>query len=176
MQTVLWVAVAVVAATWYLTWTATRIDRLHARVEGARSALDAQLLRRSSVALELATSALLDPATSVLLAGVAHDARAAGPDDREPVESDLTKALRATFDDTDTVAAVGTDPYGAELLAELEAAARRVQLARRFHNDAVRATVAVRRQRVVRYLRLAGRAPMPETVEMEDTVPAAVTR
>ena len=176
MQTVLWVAVVVVAVTWYLTWTATRIDRLHARVDGARAALDAQLLRRASVALELATSSLLDPATSVLLAGAAHDARAAGTDDREPVESDLTKALRAAFADPDTVAAVRADPYGAGLLTELEAAARRVQLARRFHNDAVRATVAVRRQRVVRYLRLAGRAPMPETVEMEDTPPAAVTR
>jgi hypothetical protein len=39
----------------YVSWRAGRIDRLHARVEMARAALDVTLLRRSSVALELAT-------------------------------------------------------------------------------------------------------------------------
>ncbi|HYK30083.1 MAG TPA: hypothetical protein VEV61_19145, partial [Streptosporangiaceae bacterium] len=52
----------------YVSWRAGRLDRLHARVEGARFALDAALVRRSSIALELAASGLLDPATSVLLA------------------------------------------------------------------------------------------------------------
>jgi hypothetical protein len=37
----------VVLVAWYLTFYATRLDRLHARVEGARSALDAQLVRRA---------------------------------------------------------------------------------------------------------------------------------
>ncbi|MGH8869331.1 MAG: hypothetical protein ACRDYU_15230 [Actinomycetes bacterium] len=174
MQTLAVVLAAVVAATWYLTWTAARLDRLHARIEGARAALDAQLLRRASVAQELAISALLDPATSVLLAAAAHEARACGEEDREVAESDLTKALRAAFDDPEAVAAVSADPYGGELLAELGAAARRVQLARRFHNDAVRAARAVRRQRVVRYLRLAGRAPLPDSFEIEDSPPAFV--
>jgi hypothetical protein len=63
----------------YVSWRAGRIDRLHARVDMARAALDATLLRRSSVALELATSGLLDPATSLLLAGAVHGTRAAGP-------------------------------------------------------------------------------------------------
>ena len=52
----------------YVSWRAGRIDRLHARVDIARVALDVTLLRRSSVAQELATSGLLDPATSLLLA------------------------------------------------------------------------------------------------------------
>ena len=56
----------------YVSWRAGRIDRLHARVEMARTALDVTLLRRSSVALELATSGLLDPATSLLLAAAVH--------------------------------------------------------------------------------------------------------
>ena len=54
------------------------------------------LVRRSSVALELAASGLLDPATSLLLAGAAHDARAAG-EPNDLAESDLTRALRAAF-------------------------------------------------------------------------------
>ncbi len=59
----------------YVSWRAGRIDRLHARVEMARAALDVTLLRRSSVALELATSGLLDPATSLLLAAAVHGTR-----------------------------------------------------------------------------------------------------
>src|SRR5678815_3445570 len=69
-------ALAIFAA-WYLTFSATRLDRLHARVEGARSALDAQLVRRASVTLQLAASGRLDPATSLLLADAAHEAREA---------------------------------------------------------------------------------------------------
>jgi hypothetical protein len=62
----------------YVSWRAGRIDRLHTRVDMARAALDVTLLRRSSVALELATSGLLDPATSLLLAA-AVDGTRAGP-------------------------------------------------------------------------------------------------
>jgi hypothetical protein len=62
----------------YVSWRAGRIDRLHARVETARAALDVTLLRRSSVALELATSGLLDPATSLLLAAAVHGTRTGG--------------------------------------------------------------------------------------------------
>jgi hypothetical protein len=63
----------------YVSWRAGRIDRLHARVDIARVALDVTLLRRSSVAQELATSGLLDPATSLLLAGAVHGTRSAIP-------------------------------------------------------------------------------------------------
>ena len=75
---VILIAVAAVLVGVYVSWRAGRLDRLHARVDGARAALDAALVRRSSVALELAACGLLDPATSLLLAGAAHDARAAG--------------------------------------------------------------------------------------------------
>jgi hypothetical protein len=63
----------------YVSWRAGRIDRLHARVDMARAALDATLLRRSSVALELATSGLLDPATGLLLANAVDGTRTAEP-------------------------------------------------------------------------------------------------
>src|SRR5215472_7949929 len=68
-------AVAIVGV--YVSWRAGRLDRLHSRLDAARFALDAALVRRSSIALELASSGLLDPATSMLLAGAAHDARSA---------------------------------------------------------------------------------------------------
>ena len=168
--------VAVVALlVWYLSWTAARLDRLHARVEGARAALDAQLVRRASVTLELATSGLLDPASSVLLADAAHAAREAGAEQRELAESDLTGALRAALS-PEAAADLSADLVGRELLTELGSASHRVTLARRFHNDAVRAAVVVRRKRVVRLLRLAGRAPSPPSFEMDDEPPPALTR
>src|ERR1700756_3044548 len=84
----------------YISWRAGRLDRLHARPEAARFALDAALLPRSSTTLGLASSGVLDPATSVLLAEAAHDARSAQPG-RELAESDLTRALRAVFSQPD---------------------------------------------------------------------------
>src|SRR6266436_823462 len=129
---VILIAVAAVLVGVYVSWRAGRLDRLHARVDGARAALDAALLRRSSVALELAACGLLDPATSLLLAGAAHDARAAGEPD-ELAESDLTRALRAVLSQPDFRAALAELGRGDELLAELEAAAHQVFLARRFY-------------------------------------------
>ena len=176
----------VVLVAWYLTFSATRLDRLHARVEGARSALDAQLVRRASVTLQLAASGRLDPATSLLLADAAHEAREADTDGatadgadadvvtREQAESDLTGALRAAFADPEVVEDLQADPLGRDLLRELAAAGLRVQLARRFHNDVVRSARVVRRKRVVRYLRLAGHAPWPQTFEISDTPPGTL--
>src|SRR5215467_15972410 len=96
MITTILVVAAVAILVVYVSWRAGRLDRLHNRLDAARAALDAALVRRSSVALELASSGLLDPATSLLLAGAAHDARSAS-DNREMPESDLTRALRAVF-------------------------------------------------------------------------------
>jgi hypothetical protein len=165
--------IAVVAAVAilgvYISWRAGRLDRLHARFEAARAALDAALVRRSSIALELASSGLLDPATSLLLAGVAHDARAAHTD-RELPESDLTRALRAVFGQPDFRSSLTGMEGAEELLTDLESAAHQVFLARKFYNDAVAATQAARRRPLARLLRLAGGAPMPEFFEIEDSL------
>jgi hypothetical protein len=172
--------VAVIA--WYLSFSASRLDRLHHRVEGARSALDAQLVRRAEAAVELATSGALDPASGLLVAGAAAEALAAGESDddvldgrdgREQAESDLSHALQAALDG-DVVGALSAHEVGRLLLDRLAAACHRVELARRFHNDAVTAAVRVRGKRIVRWARLAGRAPLPQTFEMDDDPPAAL--
>jgi hypothetical protein len=158
----------------YVSWRAGRLDRLHGRVEMARAALDATLLRRSSVALELASSGLLDPATSLLLAEAAHLARSGSlgngsPDrPRDLAESDLTRALRAVFSQPDFRALIDGKEDADELLAEVEAAAHQVFLARKFYNDAVGVTREARSRPLARLLRLAGNAPCPEFFEMDD--------
>lgn len=156
----------------YVSWRAGRLDRLHARVEAARFALDAALVRRSSIALELAASGLLDPATSVLLAGAAHDARSA-ESARELPESDLTRALRAVFSQPDFRALLAGREGAEELLGELESASHQVFLARKFYNDAVAATQAARQRWMAQVLRLAGRAPNPEFFEIDDSLAPA---
>ena len=167
------IVVALMAMTGvYVSWRAGRLDRLHARLEAARFALDAALVRRSSVALELASSGLLDPATSVLLAGAAHDARSA-QQARELPESDLTRALRAVFSQPDFMALLAGRDGAEELLSELESASHQVFLARKFYNDAVAATLAARRRWLAVLLRLAGRAAAPEFFEIDDSLAPA---
>jgi len=158
----------------YVSWRAGRIDRLHARVEMARAALDVTLLRRSSVALELATSGLLDPATSLLLAGAVHGARS-GDRPRDLAESDLTRALRAAFSQPGFRSSLNAKEGADELLAEVEAAAHQVYLARKFYNDVVAATRDARRRPLARVLRLSGRAKAPEFFEMDDSLAAEKT-
>jgi hypothetical protein len=164
----------------YASSTAGRLDRLHRRIDTAILALDAQALRRSAAAQELAMSGLLDPASALLVAQAAHDAREAGDDrsmidvQRTQVESDVTRALQAALTPED-VQEIRADPAGGVLLDELRAACVRTQLARRFLNDGVRACRQLRSQRLVRWMRLAGRTPWPQTSDWDDEVPSGLT-
>jgi len=179
-----WTFVVVLAVilgivVFYASSTAGRLDRLHRRIDTAILALDAQALRRSAAAQELAMSGLLDPASALLVAQAAHDAREAGDDrtmvdvQRTQIESDVTRALQAALTPED-VDEIRLDPAGAMLLEELRAACIRTQLARRFLNDGVRACRQLRSQRLVRWLRLAGRTPWPQTSDWDDEVPGGL--
>ena len=59
----------------------------------------------------------------------------------------------------------------AGLAAELADAEQSVLIARRVHNDAVRDTLDLRSRRLVRWLRLAGTAPVPTYFEIADPQP-----
>src|SRR6266516_3353288 len=122
------VLVAVLLTSW-VTFTVTRLDRLHARVDAAQAALDAQLVRRAAALLHVAESA-----GEVVLAA-----------------------------QQDHLPAAATD--------ELREAGARVLIARRFYNDAVRDTRALRGRRMPRLLRLAGRRDMPQFFDIDDTLP-----
>jgi hypothetical protein len=165
-------AVAVALLLW-LSWTANRLDRMHHRIDMARASLDTHLLRRSGAALELAVSGTLDPARSLLLADAAVEARAA-EDDFELAESDLSEALRAVLTDADEVRALRQDDTVGPLLTELAADCRKVELARRFHNDVVVSARTLRARRRVQWLRLAGHASPLHTVDLDDVPPSAM--
>ncbi|MDF2806877.1 MAG: hypothetical protein K0S43_1823 [Cellulosimicrobium sp.] len=200
------VLVLVVAAlvAWLLWVAASRLDRLHRKVMASRLALDAQLVRRASAAVDLAASGELDPASSILVAEAAHAvldddddtsrladqvpglALAEGPrprrllggmaESRALAESDLTATLRSALEDADDVAELRSGSAGDELLGTLSATWYRAQLARRFHNEAVAQAQRVRHKWWVRLFHLAGHAPMPATVELDDAAPDVLVR
>jgi hypothetical protein len=169
-----WVAVVFLVGV-YVSWRATRLDRLHVRVETARAALDAALVRRAAVALEVAASRQLDPATSLVLATAAHEARTADADSREFAESDLSRALRAVVDQPDFADTLKAKDDGQPVLDELGGAAAKVVYARRFYNDAVAQARTARRKLLIRVLPLAGRAPLPDFFEIDDDPPLTLS-
>ncbi len=165
------VVLAMVLWGFYISWRASRLDRLHNRLEAARTALDLAIVRRSSAAYELASSGLLDPATSLLLADAVRGARDAGQAERDLAESDLTQALRAVFGQPGFRKELEDMDGGAELIAEVEAAAQQVFIARKFYNDLAARTSDARRRPLARVFRLAGSAPPPRFFEMDDALP-----
>jgi hypothetical protein len=169
MGAVEWVIPAVVLAvllTSWITFTITRLDRLHARVDAAQAALDAQLVRRAAALLHVAEtpdSGVVDTERPRFekLAESALDARTA-EHGREAVENQVGRALLELTSGT---------PLRADADDELREAAARVLIARRFYNDAVRDTRALRARRMPRLLRLAGRRELPQFFDIDDTVP-----
>jgi hypothetical protein len=168
------VALLVVAlAVVYLSSTAGRLDRLHRRVEVAQANLDTALTMRRDAADHVASVGLLDPASSLLIADAVARIDATEPADRVAnylAESDLTAVLAAVFADPAEVDEIVADP-GGDLVIRLADACHRVEMGRRFYNDAVAMTRTQRTRPLVRWFRLAGTAAMPQTVEMADAAP-----
>lgn len=166
---------AAIVVLGYAIWNqANRLDRLHQKVVRSRSTLDAQLARRAGSAAELALSGELDPASSVVVADAAAAAISAGehPDGpmsfrRAQAESELSHVLRLALGSPEQRAELDDDPVTATLMRSWS----RAELARRFHNQAVDQVRHVRRTPLVRWLRLAGHAPMPSTFEADDALP-----
>jgi hypothetical protein len=96
-------------------------------------------------------------------------AKEAGQAERDLAESDLTRALRATFGQPGFRSEVEGRDGAKELLAELDAAAHQVFIARKFYNDVAARTIDARRRPLARVFRLAGNAPQPEFFEMDDS-------
>ncbi|KGM13714.1 hypothetical protein [Cellulomonas bogoriensis] len=185
------VVLVLLAALWWVWTAANRLDRLHRKVGGSRVALGTQLVRRASVAAELAASGCLDPVSSVLVGEAARSALASAEAPQEVpaelsepgpavpfvhAESELSATLRTALAEPTEVEQIAATSPGHEILEALAEAWYRVELARRFHNEAVAQSQRVRRKPLVRLLRLAGRARMPRTVEIDDAWPDALPR
>lgn len=160
--TVVAFAVVVLLAL-YVTWTAGRLDRLHARLDAAVAALDAALVRRAAAARAIA-AALPTGERAIALATAADAALEANEAGREGLENDLSRALRLALP------LLPDSGAASSVRDELATAATRVGLARSFHNAAVHDTREIRLRRMPRALRLAGRRALPQFFEIDDTL------
>jgi 8-oxo-dGTP pyrophosphatase MutT (NUDIX family) len=149
------VAVLAILGAWAFQ-TANRLDRLHVRYDLSWQALDGALARRAVVSRAVAIDAYGGAPEGRRLAALADAAEAAPRPARENAENELSAAL----------AVVDPASLPAGLIAELADAEARVVLARRFHNDAVRDTLALAERPLVRLFHLGGTAALPSYFEI----------
>ena len=161
------IVVLLLVAALRLWSTANRMDRLHVRTDAAWAALEGALARRIVATRAVAAAGGLEHDQADELRRLADTADTADRQHRADAENDLARALS-------TMPAVTTP----ELAGELADAAERVVLARRFYNDAVRDTRALRAEWFTRMFGLAGRTALPDYFEIAESpgVPPPVRR
>lgn len=155
------ILIVMLMIVWYLSFTATRLDRLHHRVETSWANLDAALKTRSALAVEIARSNLTDPASSMLLLAAAHAAIVADQSERSEAEEELSNLLLSLLEEN----ALSDE---SEIFHELSLARDRLRIAIALHLEAVTRTQAQRRRPIVKIFRLAGRAPLPVKYPFEE--------
>jgi hypothetical protein len=166
MKTFVILGIIFIIFLWYLSFSATRLDRLHHRVETSWANLDGLLQRRAAVALEIARSEIADPASAMLLTAAAYQAREAIIENRSAAESGLSGALGLLLADGQS----SERPAEILLLRELSELTDKIRIAISLHVDAVSRTQLVRKKFIFRTFRLAGTAPLPVTYEFESDV------
>ena len=154
----------IVLIGWYLSFSASRLDRLHQRVETSWATLDSLLQKRAALAQEIVAESNLDPATAYLISTSATAARDANIIERSAAESVLSEALKLV----QNAALDNSLELPSELLVELSDLTSKVKLAINIHLEAVNATRNVRSQLIIRLFRLAGKAPLPVRYAFED--------
>ena len=179
------IALGVVAG--FAITRARRLDRLHQRILASRDSLSRLLLRRASEADLLSRSAGLENS------GLADAARAYIQDGGDQVTTDgldrrtaaqrqgdrvdvatrlerasaLSRAIRETLT-PDERARIASDPEAGARLEALDATCYRIELTRNVHNVDVAGVRTLRSARMVKLLRLAGHAPIPEPIDFDD--------
>ena len=161
-KTLLLALLFILIFAWYLNFNATRLDRLHHRVETSWGNLDALLQRRASLAQEIAHLPDVDTATNIILTSAAHQARLADISTRSDAESGLSEALKLLRDESDFPLKYS------EIFEELDQLSERIRVAVAIHRESVAATRSRRSKPLIRIFRLAGRAPLPVTYAFED--------
>ena len=184
------IAVAVIAlgvVAGFAITRARRLDRLHQRILASRDSLSRLLLRRASEAdllsrsVGLENSGLADAARAYIQDGGDQlttdglDRRTAAQRQGDRVEvatrleraSALSRAIRETLI-PDERARIASDPLASARLEALDATCYRIELTRNVHNVDVAGVRALRSARMVKLLRLAGHAPIPEPIDFDD--------
>lgn len=163
MYAVLSILVLVLCA-WYLSFSASRLDRLHHREETSWEHLDSLLQRRAALALEISHSSHLDPATHFILTESAYVTREDSVVDR----SDAELALSNSLDFLIGASKAGEVDIELSLLNELAALTDKISIAIAVHLEAISAVSKRRSKFIYRFFRLAGRAKLPTPYSFEE--------
>lgn len=156
--------VLVLIFAWYLSFSASRLDRLHHRVETSWEHLDSLLQRRAAIALEIAHLADIDPATRILLTNSAYQARGSELSEREDAERVLSESLKFLRESV----VEGELSIKLSILDELATLTEKIRLAITIHLEAINAVSLVRAKMIFRFFHLAGRAKWPTRYHFED--------
>jgi hypothetical protein len=163
MRTILLALLIILILAWYLSFSASRLDRLHHRVETSWEHLDALLQRRAAIALDIVHHEEMDPALKLLITASAYQAREAGIIERSDAETSLSESLKKLRDDIDSKEISISD----DLARELREITEKIKVAITIHLEAVNAARRVREKLLIRVFRLAGHAPLPVRYEFE---------
>ena len=162
----LFILLGILLIGWYLSFSASRLDRLHHRVETSWATLDSLLQQRAALAQQIVAESNLDPATAYLISTSAISARNANIIERSAAESVLSESLKLV----QNAAQDHSLELPSELLVELSDVTNKVKMAINIHLEAVNATRNVRAKLIIRLFRLAGKAPLPVRYTFEDDV------
>ena len=164
MTNYLVIAMIVLIFAWHLSFSASRLDRLHHRVETSWEHLDALLQRRAALALEIAHQSDLDPALDLLLTASAYESREAPMADRNEAESLLSESLKVLRES----AVSGEITIKVALLDRLVDVTEKIRIAIAIHLESVSAVENLRKKFVFKFFKLAGRAKLPFHYSFED--------
>lgn len=140
---------------WYLSFTASRLDRLHHRVETSWASLDALLQQRAALALEVTHRPEVDPAVAMVLVQSSYLAQEADIAERSQAEEGLASTIGLLYE---------TEEFhtkNPDLSARMSNVGQKIEMAIRLHTEAVQTTQQQRSRPLVKIFRLAGRAPLP---------------
>ena len=140
---------AIVIIGWYLSFLASRLDRLHHRVETSWATLDSLLQQRAALAQQIVAESNLDPATAYLISTSAISARKANIIERSAAESVLSESLKLVQNSAQD----NSLELPSELLVELSDITNKVKMAINIHLEAVNATRNVRSKIFIRLFR-----------------------
>lgn len=185
------IAVLVIAGISLLL--ARRLNRLHSNVLKSRRVAEQALAARASAADEFARCGELDIAGSLILTDGAEAclaasmapivaegledlfdakapaeppaARAGAARQRRALESELSRVLRLTVGELEENAISAENK---ELYTHLERCRLDVRMTRKFHNSQVAQARVLHKAFLTRVLHLAGRALMPQTIDIDD--------
>lgn len=168
-----WYVVAVfivIITVWWARNLAGRLHQIHIRRDDLLISLRWQLIQRESLISRLLEDNFFNDSEAERISEVVEHANEQSDSTLETYllsESQVSGELREVFDRADEPQLTATF----SILQELAQCCYRIELARRFHNDAVGAATLLHKRFLVRVFRLAGNTPLPIAIDMDDNIP-----